>query len=52
MVYGIHPTGFLKTNIIKSIPYIEMDKIWTDEELYAHFGLTQEEIDYIEANVK
>lgn len=52
MVYGIHPTGFLKTNIIKSIPCVEMDKKWTDEELYAHFGLTQEEIEYIEANVK
>lgn len=29
---------------------IEINK--SDQELYAHFGLTQEEIDYVEANVK
>jgi hypothetical protein len=38
-------------------PFVELenlghDKTWTDAELYAHFGLTQEEIDYVEANVK
>jgi site-specific DNA-methyltransferase (adenine-specific) len=27
-------------------------KVWTDQELYEHFGLTQEEIDYIESVVK
>jgi len=35
-----------------SLPKLSLDKKWTDEELYAHFDLTQEEIDYIEANVK
>ena len=38
-------------------PFIEMqylgkDKIWTDQELYAHFELTEEEIEYIESHVK
>jgi hypothetical protein len=38
-------------------PFIELEslgtsKMWTDAEIYKHFGLTQEEIDYIEANVK
>lgn len=33
-------------------PTMDFTKVWTDAELYAHFGLTQEEIDYIEANVK
>jgi hypothetical protein len=33
-------------------PVINFTKVWTDSELYAHFGLTQEEIDYIENNVK
>lgn len=33
-------------------PVMDFTKVWTDAELYAHFGLTQEEIDYIEANVK
>lgn len=27
-------------------------KTWTDTDLYHHFGLTQEEIDYIESNAK
>lgn len=33
-------------------PVMDYTKVWTDAELYAHFNLTQEEIDYIEANVK
>ena len=38
-------------------PFIEMqnlgkEKIWTDQELYAHFNLTEEEINYIESQVK
>jgi hypothetical protein len=37
---------------IKHLPKLGHSKLWTDAELYAHFGLTQEEIDYIEANVK
>jgi hypothetical protein len=27
-------------------------KDWTDQALYQQFGLTQDEIDYVEANVK
>lgn len=38
-------------------PFVELEnlgssKIWTDQELYEHFGLTQEEINYIEEAVK
>jgi hypothetical protein len=38
-------------------PFIELESLgaatqWSDASLYAHFGLTQEEIDYVEANVK
>ena len=33
------------------IPVLDVSKEWTDEELYKEFNLTQEEIDYIEANV-
>jgi len=37
-------------------PFIELEslgtsKMWTDEKIYKHFNLTQEEIDYVEANV-
>jgi site-specific DNA-methyltransferase (adenine-specific) len=52
IMISIHPTGFLKTNIIKSIPEIDLSKTWTDQEIYEHFGLTEEEIKYIEATVK
>jgi hypothetical protein len=36
----------------KVIPKIDLSKTWSDNELYELFGLTQEEIEYIEATVK
>lgn len=39
-------------SVFKNIPEIDMSKNWTDKDLYQHFGLTQEEIDHIEAIVK
>lgn len=38
--------------ILNLLPELNFTKKWTDKALYKHFGLTQEEIDYIEANVK
>ncbi|MCX7593127.1 MAG: Eco57I restriction-modification methylase domain-containing protein [Fischerella sp.] len=38
--------------VFRKIPKVDLTRTWTDQELYAHFGLTQEEIDYVEANVK
>lgn len=43
-------SGF--TTGIYKLPLLTLTRTWTDEELYEHFGLTQEEIDYIEATVK
>jgi hypothetical protein len=37
---------------LKFIPAVDLSRTWTDQELYEHFGLTEEEIDYIEANTK
>ena len=34
------------------IPLQDFSKTWTDEELYAKYGLTQEEIDFIESMIK
>ncbi|MCB9411673.1 MAG: Eco57I restriction-modification methylase domain-containing protein [Actinobacteria bacterium] len=34
------------------VPALDMTRRWTDPDLYTHFGLTQEEIDYIEATIK
>lgn len=36
----------------RTLPKLDSSRIWTDKEIYDHFGLTQEEIDYIEATVK
>ena len=48
----INQNGFMKTTLVKALPKLDMSKVWTDEEIYTHFNLTQEEIEYIEANVK
>jgi len=29
-----------------------MDKLWTDQKLYKHFGLTDDEITFIESMVR
>jgi site-specific DNA-methyltransferase (adenine-specific) len=38
--------------LMNQLPMIDISRRCTDAELYAHFGLTQEEIDYIEATIK
>jgi hypothetical protein len=40
------------TSFYNSLPYLDLNVLWTDAEIYKHFGLTQIEIDYIESNVK
>jgi methylase of polypeptide subunit release factors len=37
---------------MKFLPSLDMSKKWTDQAIYKHFGLTQDEIDYVEANTK
>jgi len=34
------------------VPALDMTRRWTDADLYDHFGLTEEEIAYIEASIK
>lgn len=34
------------------VPMLDMKRCWTDEDLYAHFGLTENEVDYVEATIK
>jgi len=34
------------------VPMQQWDRIWTDDALYKKYGLTQEQIDYIEAMIK
>ena len=44
-------SGFLNGKLLCSLPKLA-NKTWTDKQLYKHFGLTQEEIDYVESNAK
>ena len=48
----IAQNGFMKTVLVKSLPKLDMSKKWTDKKIYKHFGLTQEEINYVESSVK
>ncbi len=34
------------------VPMLDMTRRWTDDDLYAHFALTDDEIDYIESSIK
>ena len=39
-------------NVYTFVPMQDFSKSWTDEELYAKYGLTQEEIDFIESMIR
>ena len=31
------------------MPQLDLTKSWTDQDIYQYFGLTQEEINYVES---
>ena len=39
-------------SVYQFVPLQDFSKPWTDEELYRKYGLTQEEIDFIESMIK
>jgi site-specific DNA-methyltransferase (adenine-specific) len=43
-------TQYTLAQILNYIPVEDFTVEWSDEKIYQHFGLTQEEIDYVEAN--
>ena len=45
-------TARMSKNLISKIPALDFTKVWTNKAIYEYFSLTQEEIDYIESNVK
>jgi hypothetical protein len=45
-------SGFNPRKLILTLPALSLAQEWTDEEIYKHFNLTQEEIVYVESNVK
>jgi len=46
---GIRSAG-MKSIVNYSLPKVDLNKSWTDADLYKHFKLTQEEIKYVESN--
>ncbi len=42
----------LSISNFRFVPWQDFNESWTDEELYAKYGLTQEEIDFIESMIK
>ena len=45
----INRNGMMKRSYVDNIPYIDMSKVWTDDEIYNLFNLTDEEKEYINA---
>ena len=39
-------------NSYSLVPLLNMDEVWTDEKLYKKYGLTAEEIAFIESMVR
>ena len=51
LFYNRHSLNISKESF-NLIPMQDFSKPWTDEELYAKYGLTQEEIDFIESMIR
>ena len=45
-------TQYQLSQILNFIPIEDFSQDWNDSKIYKHFSLTQDEIDYVEANVK
>lgn len=41
--------GMLNTRVISSIPQIDLNRKWSNQELYDYFELSKDEVDFIEA---
>jgi site-specific DNA-methyltransferase (adenine-specific) len=42
--------GFINGNVLKGLPALDLTRSWTDQDIYKHFSLTQDEINAIERN--
>jgi len=40
--------GFINGNVLKGLPALDFTKMWSDDDIYKNFNLTQEEIDAVE----
>lgn len=44
-------TQDITSDRFRFVPAMPMDALWTDDQLYAHFGLTDDEANYIDASI-
>lgn len=44
-------TQDVRPDKFRFVPQLDMTREWTDEQLYTHFGLTADEIEYIESHI-
>jgi len=44
-------TQHVRPDKFRFVPMLDMTRSWTDQDLYEHFGLSDEEIEYIEATI-
>ena len=52
MVMLLKNTQHALKKVYQLVPQQDFSKPWTDEELYAKYGLTDEEINFIESMIK
>ena len=52
MVLMLKNTQSTSQKVYQLVPIQDFSKPWTDKELYAKYGLTQDEIDFIETMIK
>ena len=52
MVMMLKNTQHALKKVYQLVPQQDFSKPWTDEELYEKYGLTDEEIDFIESMIK
>lgn len=45
-------TQHMTRDRFRFVPMMDMSEVWTDEKLYAHFGLTNDEIAFIDSMIK
>lgn len=45
-------SGWNSLDVIKQLPHVDLDRSWTDQQLYQLFDLSAEEISYVETHVK
>ena len=52
LVENYRSSGFVQYPIIKRLPKLDTTKLWSNEEIYSFCSLNENEIQYIESNVR